>query len=244
MKRLRVMLPVAAVVGAVLLTATYVWSQAGTTTTTMLQVSARAATIDNMQVGEVLVGDIVVLRIHEPAGGYTPLARANIVASRLMTALDRGYTVNDVQVGQLNGQAVLLMGDNLLATADREEARISNSSPIGLAVAWQRNLQTALNPSSTTAVAGTQESWPAWTNPTTKIVPIISLGTPGVSLGFAQVTGPTERVAQVRSVVQLSAVFERAARVLAFVPSSETAGMNRVQGVAVTALLQYQLFRL
>jgi hypothetical protein len=242
MKGLRVMLPVAAFIGAVLLAATLVWSQPGTTTT-VPQVSARAATVNNMPVGEVMIGDVTVLNISRPAGGYTALERANIVAGRLTTLLNQGFTWNDVQVGRMNGETVLLMGNNLLVTADSVEARAMNISTQQLAQGWQQNLRAALNPTPTTAVAGTTESWPTWTNPATKIVPIISLGTPGVSLGGAQVTGPADLVNQVKSVVQLSVVFQRTARVFAFVPSSEIAGLQRVQGVAVSALLQYQLVK-
>lgn len=245
MKGLRIALLIAAFVGIAVFSTSNVWSQGGTTTTTVPpQVTSRAATINNMQVGEVLVGDNVVLRIHQSAGGLTPVQRAGVVANRLSTSLAQGNTINNVQVGQLNGQAVLMMGNDLLITADRGEANLNNSTPVGLAVAWQRNLQTAFNPGGvTTTVAGSQESWPAWTNPTTKIVPIIELGTQA-SLGFAQITGPSERVSQVKAVLQLSAVFEKTARIFAFVPSSELTGLNRVQGVAVTALLQYTLFRL
>ena len=242
MKRLRIALLIAAFAGVGLLSTSNVWSQGGTTTT-LPQVTSRAATINNMQVGEVLVDGEVVLRIREAAGGYTPLQRAGVVANRLQSAFARGLTVNDVMVGRLNNQAVLMMGEELLVTADRNEARINNSTPVGLAVAWRQNMVAALTPGTGPVVAGTQESWPAWTNPDTKVVPIIELGTQ-VSLGFAQVTGPSERIGRVQSVVQLSAVFERSARILAFVPSSELAGLNRVQGVAVTALLQYQLFEL
>lgn len=244
MKGLRIALLIAAFAAVGLLSTSNVWSQGGTTTT-VPQVTSRAATINNMQVGEVLVDGEVVLRIREAAGGYTPLQRAGVVANRLQSAFARGLTVNDVTVGQLNDQAVLLIGDELLVTADRNEARINNSTPVGLAVAWRRNMVAALTPGAVpvVTVAGTQESWPAWTNSDTKIVPIIELGTQA-SLGFAQVTGPSERVNRVQSVVQLSAVFERAARIFAFVPSSELAGLNRVQGVAVTALLQYELFSL
>jgi len=87
------------------------------------------------------------------------------------------------------------------------------------------------------------ETWPEWTDPKNKIVPIISIGTPGLRLGAAQVTGPADRVEQVKSVVQLDALFKKAARVYIYVPSSELVGMNRVQGVAVTALLEYKLMR-
>ncbi|MHB0935318.1 MAG: hypothetical protein ACYDCO_07100 [Armatimonadota bacterium] len=243
MKGLRIALLIAAFAGVGLLSTSNVWSQGGTTAT-VPQVTSRTATINNMQVGEVLVDGEVVLRIREAAGGYTAVQRAGVVANRLSAAFARGLTVSDVQVGRLNNQAVLMMGENLLVTADRNEARINNSTPVGLAVAWRQNMVTALSPTGgTPTVAGTQESWPAWTDPDTKVVPIVTLGTGGASIGFAQVTGPAERVGRVQSVVQLSAVFERTARVFAFVPSSELAGLNRVQGVAVTALLQYQLVR-
>lgn len=93
------------------------------------------------------------------------------------------------------------------------------------------------------AIPPVAESWPAWDVPKTKIVPIVSLGTPGVQIGFAQVTGPEKRVNDVKSVVQLDASFQRTARMMIFVPSSQFPGLNRVQGVAVTALLQYGLFQ-
>jgi hypothetical protein len=86
-----------------------------------------------------------------------------------------------------------------------------------------------------------EEEWPEWTDPKEKIVPIISIGTPGVRLGAAQVTGPAERVEKVKSVVQLDARFKKAVQLYIYLPSSELAGLNRVQGVAVTALLEYKL---
>jgi len=88
-----------------------------------------------------------------------------------------------------------------------------------------------------------EEEWPEWTDPKDKIVPIFSIGTPGVRIGAAQVTGPAERVEKVKSVVQIDARFKKAAQVYIYVPSSELDGMNRVQGVAVTALLDYKLMR-
>ncbi|MHB9106808.1 MAG: hypothetical protein ACYDCO_07110 [Armatimonadota bacterium] len=86
-----------------------------------------------------------------------------------------------------------------------------------------------------------KEEWPEWTDTKEKIVPIVSVGTPGVRIGAAQVTGPAERVEQVKSVVQLDARFKKTAQVYLYIPSSELAGLNRVQGVAVTALLDYKL---
>jgi len=88
-----------------------------------------------------------------------------------------------------------------------------------------------------------EEEWPDWADPKDKIVPIFSIGTPGVRIGAAQVTGPAERVDKVKSVVQIDARFKKAAQVYIYVPSSELDGMNRVQGVAVTALLDYKLMK-
>lgn len=219
--------------------------QAQTTGTTAgAAVSYRTVQIGGAPVGEVLVRDAVVLRLREPAGGFTVEQRTASVSARLTSLLDQGYTWQDVEVGTRNNQAVLLMGNNLLITVDRNHARYNNTTPMALANDWRNNMVAALR--GTTGgpvVGGTEETWPDWTNAQTKIVPIISVGTPGVRLGLAQVSGPESRVDQVRSVVQIDAVFQRAARARIFVPSQTLTGLNRVQGVAVTALLQYELFK-
>lgn len=85
--------------------------------------------------------------------------------------------------------------------------------------------------------------WPSWANAETKIVPILSVGTPGVSIGFAQVSGPAERVNKVRAVLQLDATFKSVVRVKAFIPSDSYTDLRRVQGTAVTALLQYNAMK-
>lgn len=92
------------------------------------------------------------------------------------------------------------------------------------------------------ATTSARNQWPDWTNTTTKIVPIVAVGTPGIRLGAAQVTGPRDRVGQVDAVLQLDVVFQRVARVRVFIPSTSYTRIDRVQGVAVSALLQYGLF--
>ncbi|MHB9132237.1 MAG: M48 family metallopeptidase [Armatimonadota bacterium] len=101
------------------------------------------------------------------------------------------------------------------------------------------------NLGNTDSVSGGNNTydWPSWTNAETKIVPILSVGTPGVSIGFAQVTGPAERVNKVRAVLQLDATFKSIGRVKAFVPSDSYTDLRRVQGTAVTALLQYNAMK-
>jgi hypothetical protein len=62
-------------------------------------------------------------------------------------------------------------------------------------------------------------------------------------VGAAQVTGPSDRVDNVRAVLQLDLVFQKTATIHVFIPSSNIASLKRVQGVAVSALLQYRLFK-
>jgi hypothetical protein len=219
-------------------------AQGGTTTTaapTLPAVTWRTNTFQGRQVGEVLVNNIVVFQIRYSAARLTPAMRAEIVAQRLQTLLTQGATWQDINVGTRNNQSAIFMGDNILLTITPRVARDYNVTPNQLATQWATNLQNVLRGR---VVGGSQEQWPDWTNPSTKIVPIISAGTPGLRLGFAQVSGPSNRVNNVQSVVQIDATFQRAARARIFVPSSTLAGLNRVQGVAVTALLQYGLIQL
>lgn len=83
-------------------------------------------------------------------------------------------------------------------------------------------------------------AWPAWTTPGSKIVPIVSVGTPGVRLGMAQVSGPAKQMPQVKAVLQLDADF-KSARAKILVPSNSMTDLRRVQGTAVTAVVQYNL---
>ncbi|MHB9134398.1 MAG: hypothetical protein ACYDBB_25280 [Armatimonadota bacterium] len=262
MKHLRLLLLLAALISVSVLIGSDLQAQQGTTNTTPPQqpaVTSRGVTENGRPVGEVLVNNQVVLRLREPAGGYTPAQRADIVAARLSQGIMNGMTWQNMRVGRQGREVVLLLGNDLLVTVDSTHARANATTRNALASQWLGNTQTALRSAGVT-VAGTTETggtgttgtptattaagqFPDWTNPDTKIVPILAVGTPGIRLGFAQVTGPRERVNSVRAVFQIDAVFQRVARIKAFVPSSNLTGVNRVQGVAVTALLQYQLFR-
>jgi len=211
--------------------------------TTQVTVNSRTMTLNGQSVGEVLVGNNVVLRIREAAGGYTAGQRAGVVATRLTSYLSQGMSWQSLSVGTFNNQTALLMGNNLLVTADPREAALNGDTPLQLADAWLGNTTDALRGVTASAVAGSTESWPDWTNATTKIVPIISAGTPGLQLGAAQVTGPKERVDTVKAVLELDLVFQKTARIMVFIPSTQIASLKRVQGVAVSALLQYRLFK-
>jgi hypothetical protein len=218
---------------------------AASSTTTLPTIIAQATVVNGLRVGQVLVGNTVALRLYDTVAGISPGDRASIVATRLQDQLRLGYGWQDVKTGTQDGEAVLLMGDNVLVTADRQYAASQGVTPGRLVGNWRDALQSTLRGAGVVAsrVADGSESWPAWTNPKTKIVPVLAAGTPGVSLGAAQVTGPSDRVDNVKAVLQLSLEFQKTARVYVYVPSSSITGLSRVQGTAVSALLQYTVFR-
>ena len=77
----------------------------------------------------------------------------------------------------------------------------------------------------------------------TKVVPIISFGS-GTRAGAAQVTGPRDLVAKTKVVVQIETKFSKKnLDVEVFVPSDSMNPMNfnRVEGVAVSALIDLRL---
>ncbi len=78
----------------------------------------------------------------------------------------------------------------------------------------------------------------------TKVVPILSVGN-GAYLGAAQVSGPEANVAQVQAVAQLEGNFNAigGVRLRALVPISSKSVQNikRVNGVGVSALVDFKL---
>ena len=106
--------------------------------------TARAAFADGREVGEVLIGRNVVLRMRTSAGGYTPYERAVKVAQRLDSALAGGVTAADIHISPWYDEAVVLAGNALLVTADARHAYLNNTTPLGLADDWATNLARAL----------------------------------------------------------------------------------------------------
>ena len=77
---------------------------------------------------------------------------------------------------------------------------------------------------------------------TTKVVPIVSVGTNGY-IGAAQVTGPASEVERVEAVAQLEASFNNVARVRGLVPidSKNPVNASRIQGVGVSAIIDLKI---
>ena len=77
---------------------------------------------------------------------------------------------------------------------------------------------------------------------TTKVVPIISIGTKGY-IGAAQVTGPASSIEEVKAVAQVEGSFNGMVRVKGLVPvdSTNPVGASRVQGVGVSAIIDLKI---
>ena len=76
----------------------------------------------------------------------------------------------------------------------------------------------------------------------TKLVPIITVGD-GSYAGAAQVSGPKEQVDKCQAALQLEASFFKSFRAKALIPVDKVAisGINRVQGVGVSAQIDVKI---
>jgi len=224
-------------------------------------VSYRSAERDGHRVGEVLIGDQVVIVLRTSAGGYVPLERAEVVASRLRAALGEELGARDIEVMPVAGGSALYIGDRLIVTANQAEADAQGATPEALASLWRSNILGALGiadvspeapasgqeatPSQEPAPSQGQTAKPAaatgdsidWTGTAQKWVPIFSLETEGAYIGAAQVAGPPAQVAKVKGVAELRLNFQNIGRIFVYVPVSTISltKLDRVQGVSVWA---------
>ena len=94
------------------------------------------------QPGDVLIGDDVVLRVRFPAGGYTVQERAELIMLRINELLgSKPFNPSDVKVAVQNKEYVVMVGDNLIITADSATAKFNKSTPQQLAEMWAANLR-------------------------------------------------------------------------------------------------------
>jgi hypothetical protein len=209
------------------------------------EATARTRSSGDSAEGEVVVNGVVVMRIRTAAGGYSAARRAEQVAARLNKAFGQGLTWNDFRVGEQNGEmAVVTTRGDLIATADRFHAQANGTTPTLLARAWDTNLVQALGGQAAPPPPAQTAASPAvdWERQDDKIVPIFSIGTPGVSIGAARVSGPKAEVGRVKAVAQIEAEWKNVLRARIYVPvASISAKLDRVQGVSVSALIDYNL---
>jgi hypothetical protein len=107
-------------------------------------VSFRSAERDGARVAEVLIGDRTVIVLQTPAGGYSPLERAEIVASRLRAAFLDDFDASDTYVSPVtSGHALFIRGRVIVAAYDREASAQGLDSK-ALATLWRDNVLLAL----------------------------------------------------------------------------------------------------
>jgi hypothetical protein len=217
------------------------WTAAGVLAA---EATARVRSWGDGQEGEVLVDGKVVMRIRSAAGGFSATQRAEQVAGRLNQAFAAGAGWRDVGIGEVNNeQAVMTKQGRLLITADRFHAQANGTTPTMLAHAWEGNLVQALGgQADAPAAAAAAPAEVNWERQADKIVPIFSIGTPGVSIGAARVVGPADGVGKVKAVAQIEAKFKDVLRAYIYIPvSAISTRPQRVQGVSVEALIDYNL---
>ena len=107
-------------------------------------VSFRSAERDGGRVAEVLIGEQVVIVLRTSAGGYSPLERAEIVASRLRAAMSEEVTVEEVKAGPVLEYQGVFVSDGLIVLVNDAEAEAHGATMETLAALWRDNIIFAL----------------------------------------------------------------------------------------------------
>lgn len=196
---------------------------------------------------DVFVGSRLAIRVAAPAGGMTPLQRAQIIANRLNSAFTEGFTWQDTRVSQVGRNWTMGIGGRMIATADTRSARLMGVSPARLASNWGSNTVVALGgmPSMiasqltpvTTAVAGSREELAvSWASTPTKDVPVLNAST-GENLGTVMIGGPSRSIGAVNSVVLYEVTQgNMVVRTYVPIPGTTTDKIARVPGVGIVGI--------
>lgn len=97
------------------------------------------------EVGDVVVGGVLVLRIRAEAGGMSVQQRAIIVEQRITNVLSKVRpTPQAITVRMVGGQPAIFAGEIMIITVDANHARLNGTTPRSLAEVWARNLRVAL----------------------------------------------------------------------------------------------------
>lgn len=207
---------------------------------------ARAAVIEGLQVGEVMVDDTVVLRLRIGAGGYDATERAILVAERLQGLVLAGLEPEDISAGVWQGEPAVLGAGELIVTADSAHAKANNVGQVKLAEDWARNIARSLGGKPGPTQITSEQAAAAWEPAEVyddKDVPIFSIGR-GARVGMARVSGPRSQVRTVKGVAQLEANISKFGNAEVYVPiTTETPGktLDRVSECAVVGLVDLGL---
>ena len=157
------------------------------------EVSFRSAERDGARVAEVLRGERPVIVLRTPAGGYSPLERAEIVTNRLRAALATEVKPEEVTVSSIPSGAALSIRGEMIVAIYQPEADAHGATPTALARLWRDNILLALGhevvePQSDQAIAeegqATEQAAPTPGEATEQVAP-----TPGEA--SPQETGET-----------------------------------------------------
>ena len=110
------------------------------------------------EIGEVLVREVVVMRLRATVGDQRPGARAEAAAERLNQALAAGAKGDDFAAGKLGAAAVIYTQDYIITRVEPGDAQPQGLTPEALASIWQQNLALALAESAAAAAATVTET--------------------------------------------------------------------------------------
>lgn len=85
-----------------------------------------------------------VVRVRSQAGGFSQIARAQLVADRINTFLRQGGNSRDIKPGVEGPHVVIRAGQTVLITVDPETAKKANTTEKQLAFQWTNLIRQAL----------------------------------------------------------------------------------------------------
>lgn len=93
--------------------------------------------LEAVQSYRILIRNIPVIILHEISGEAPAENRAELVRTRLETAIELGVTTNEISVASINGQDVVMARGRSIITAINGEAEFSKLSTRDLAMKWR-----------------------------------------------------------------------------------------------------------
>ncbi len=187
--------------------------------------SAMAASIEYY---DVAVGPIV--------GGHGVFMAEQLIVTATETEADAQGATPEA-LATLWGENIVLALGGEAAAEEPPQGPSEGFEPYYESAPGEEAEPAAEEPATTSAAEPGAEEAVDWTGTAQKTVPVFSLETEGMRIGFAQVAGPPSQVERVKGVAQLRLSFRGIGRIYAYIPvSSISMKLDRVQGVSVWAL--------
>ena len=111
----------------------------------VLRARVLRAVIDGQEIGTILIGGRVVMRVRTPFQGKGPIDRAEVAAATLNRLLAAGLTATEIAVTTRNGLSMIVARNDVLLVVDSELASQSGTVPSALATLWAKEIQQALS---------------------------------------------------------------------------------------------------